>query len=141
MVTNFLSCIPSETTQAILQFNGVTSYFEVRKPTWEEYEDQNILKIELITEALLWDPSSTEYSDQEQSTFDYSGRFVSPNTPARGQLFIKSVTLYAYEPADVMDDVNDAIVLDSYVTTSSLQVAKVHAKKVPRLNYLVPAKR
>ena len=28
-----------------LKFNGVTSYFEVRTPTWEEYEDQNILKI------------------------------------------------------------------------------------------------
>ena len=40
-----------------------------------------------------------------------------------------------------MDDNNYATQLDSYVTTSSLQVAKVSTKKVPRLNYLVLVKR
>ena len=59
-VPKFPAPIPSETTHAIqienpfyathpiiipLKLNGVTSYFDVRKPTWEEYEDQNILKI------------------------------------------------------------------------------------------------
>ena len=73
--------------------------------------------------------------------FDYRGRFVSPNTPARGQLFINSVISYAFDAADVMDDDNYATLLDSYVTTSSLQVAKVCTKKVPGLDHLVCAKR
>ena len=71
--------------------------------------------------------------------FDYRGRFVSPNSPARGQLCINSVTLYAYDAADVMADDNYATVLDSYVTASSLQVDKLHTKKVPGLDHLVLA--
>ena len=34
-----------------LTLNGITSYFEVRKPTQEKYENQNILKIELMVEV------------------------------------------------------------------------------------------
>ena len=85
-VLMFLAPIPSETTHAIqienlfdathpiiipLKLNRVSSYFEVRKPTWEEYEDQNILKIELMAETPPWDLSSSDYSQQEQSMFKY----------------------------------------------------------------------
>ena len=73
--------------------------------------------------------------------FDNRRRFVSPNTPTRGQLFINSVTLHAYNSADVMDDNNYATVLESYVATSSLQVAKVCTKKVSELDHFVLAKR
>ena len=52
--------------------------------------------------------------------FNYRGWFVNPNTLARGQLFINSVTLYAYDAADVMDDDNYATVLESFVITPSL---------------------
>ena len=111
--------------------NGVTSYFEVRKPTWEEYEDQNILKIECTAEAPPWDPSSPDYSQQEQSMFNYRVQYVSPNTPAWGQLYINSVTSYAYDAADVMNNDNYATVLDSYVTTSSLWVAQEGTRAWP----------
>ena len=54
-VPKFLTSVPSETMHAIQIENlfdaTQTSYFEVRKPTQEEYEVQNILKIELIVEA------------------------------------------------------------------------------------------
>ena len=53
-----------------LNLNEATSYFKVRKPTQEEYEDQNNLKIEL--------PISPEYSHQKQSMSNYRGWFVSP---------------------------------------------------------------
>ena len=116
-VPKFLEPIPSETMHDIQIENPFelklkeslvtfTSYFEVRKLTQEEYEDQDILEIELMAKAPLWDPSSPEYSYQEQSMFNYRGQFVSPNTPARGQLFINSVTPYAYDATDVMDDDN-----------------------------------
>ena len=58
-----------------------------------------------------------------------------------GQSFIISVILNAYDAADVMDDDNYTTVLDSYVTTSSLQVTKVCTKKLPGLDQLVLAKR
>ena len=57
------------------------------------------------------------------------------------QLFINSVTLDAYDAAGVMDDDNYDTVLDSSVTTSYLQVAKVCIEKVPGLDHLVLAKR
>ena len=53
-----------------------------------------------MVEAPPWDPSSPEYSSQEQSMFDYRERLVSPDTTTRGQLFINFVTSYAYDAAD-----------------------------------------
>ena len=47
-----------------LKLNGVTSYFKVRTPTKEEYEDKNILKIKLMVEVSLWNPSSLKFSRQ-----------------------------------------------------------------------------
>ena len=41
-----------------LKLSSAHSYFDVRKPTWEGYEDQNNLKKELMVEAPPWDLSS-----------------------------------------------------------------------------------
>ena len=48
-----------------LKLNGVASHFKVRKPTQEEYEDQNTLKIELTAEAPPCDMSNPDSSQQE----------------------------------------------------------------------------
>ena len=73
-----------------------------------------------MVEAPPWDPSSPEFSTQEQSMFDERGWFISPDTPARGQLFINSVILFAYEAAHVVDNDNYATVLESSVSTLSM---------------------
>ena len=111
-VPKFLAPVPHETMHAIqlenpfdathpitisLQLNGVISYFKIRKPTQEEYEDQNILKIELTVEAPLWDLSNPDYSHQEQSTFDYRG--------------LSTLSHYA---TDVMDNDNYTMVMESF---------------------------
>ena len=90
----------------------------MKKPIQEEYEDKSI------------GLSSQQFNRQEQSTFNYKGWFVSPNTPAGGQLFINFVILYAYYAAGVMDDNNYATVQESFVSTFSLQGMQVHIKKV-----------
>ena len=92
-VPKFLASIPSKNIHVIqiinpvdathliivlLQLKGVTSSFNVRKPTQIEYEDQNILKIALLVEAPPWDLLSPEFSKQEQGMLDYRGWFVSP---------------------------------------------------------------
>ena len=96
----FLALVPSETMQAIqimnpfnsthlitilLQLKIVTSYFDVRKPTQEKYEDPDTLKIELIAENPSWEQSSPEFSMHEQSMLNYRGWHVNHNTPLRGQ--------------------------------------------------------
>ena len=45
-----------------LKLNRVTSYFDVRKTTLEEYENQDNLKIELTKKISTWDPSSPDLS-------------------------------------------------------------------------------
>ena len=70
----------------------------------------------------------------------HRGWFVIPNTPANGQLFINSATLYASDAAYVMDDDNLATVLQNSVTISSLKVAQINTKKVP-LEHMVLAKK
>ena len=66
-----------------------------------------------MAETQPWDPSSPEYSHQDQSMFYYREQFVHPNTPARELLYIKSVTSYAYDAADVMDDDSYATAMDT----------------------------
>ena len=78
---------PFDTTHPIiicLKLNGVTSYYYMRKQIQEEYDDQNILKVELMVKVPSWDPSNPEFIGQEQTMFDYRGQFVVPNTSARG---------------------------------------------------------
>ena len=85
-VPKFLAPIPSKTKHIIelqnpfdvthlitipLKLNRVTGYFEVRTLTQEKYEDQNILKIELASEAPPLD--SPDFSHQEQRMFDNRG--------------------------------------------------------------------
>ena len=110
-------------------------------PTWGEYEDQDTLKIELMTEGPLCNPSHPEFNRQEQIMFNYRGWFVIPTTPWRRQFCINSVKLYAYDAADIMDDENFATLLEHFVLISWLQVAQENTEKVPVLDHFVLAKR
>ena len=73
--------------------------------------------------------------------FKYRGLFVRPSLPARGQLSVNSLILYAYDSAYVMDNGNYATVLESFVSTLQLQVAQVNTEKVSGLDHLVLAKK
>ena len=50
--------------------------------------------------------------------FNYRGKIVIPNLPAREQLFINSVLLYAYNAADVMANEDYSTLLKSFLTVS-----------------------
>ena len=82
-----------------------------------------------MAEAPPLDPSSPTYSCQEQNSqwklhcethLALRGWFVSPTTPARGQLFINSVVSYDYDAVDVMDNKNYATMIDSFVNKLSV---------------------
>ena len=160
-----LAHIPSETTHAThiaspfdashlitipLQLNGVTSYFDERKPIQEEYEN-NSMKMKVWKQEYPQDwthgrnftmkSSSPEFSGQEQSMDDCRGWFICCNTPASGQLFINSVNLYDYDAADVMEHDNYATVLESLVNTLWLHIAQVDTEKVSWHDHLFIAKK
>ena len=68
---------------------------------------------------------------------------VIPNTdtPERRKFFINSVTLCAYDAADVMNNDSYAIVLESFVNISSLWVIQVNTKNVPLLDLMFLSKK
>ena len=69
------------------------------------------------------------------------GQFVISNTPARGQLSINSVTSYACNAADIIDDDNYVTVLEIFIILLLLHVVTVFIKKVSWLDHLVLTKK
>lgn len=115
-----------------LSLDGVTSYFSVRKPTAEEYEDDELPHYDLTANDPLWDPSSDSFAKQEDGMLDYRGHLLSRATPARGQLVINSVESLAYDAVDVTDDDNFATILDANVNVSIAQVESMRLPEAER---------
>ena len=55
-----------------LQLRGVSSYFDSRKPTAQEYETSEA-KYELTCHDLEWDPLSPDFGEQERAMTDHKG--------------------------------------------------------------------
>ena len=87
-VPSSLAETPSETTHAIELVNhfdathlliilpnliGITIYFDVYSPSITEYEDEENTKIHLTANEPPWDPSTSEYSEQETHMLDHQG--------------------------------------------------------------------
>ena len=79
----------------LLQFSGVTSYFDVYSPSIADYEDEYIAKIHLTTEKYHWDPSTSEYSEREIQMLDHQGQISIPATVARGPVFVSTIVSYS----------------------------------------------
>ena len=155
-VPKFLTCVPNETMHAIWILNSLnatqlitipfkitraTSYFDVRKSTWEEYEDQDNHKIEIMTASLLQDPSSPEFSMHEQSMLVTGDGLSSLSLQQGNNYVLNSATLYAHAATDAVDDDNYATVLEGFVIVSPLQIAQMDIEKVPVLDHLGLAKK
>ena len=59
-----------------LSLNGVTSYFNTRKPSVEEFE--SCTRYELTAEGPEWDPASPTFGAQEDSMKDFRGQVRDP---------------------------------------------------------------
>lgn len=96
------------------------SLFEVpftlmwEKSTPEEYDDQDILKIELTTEAPPWDPSSPDFSRQVQVFLTFWEVLFS----LQGDNHPWILSHYAYDAANVMDNDSFATMLEWFVIIS-----------------------
>ena len=89
---------------------------------------------------ILRKKSSPVFGRQEQSMLGYRKQFFIPTIPARKQLFMNSVILYAYVAANVMDNNNFATARQFYYYIV-IWVAQVNTKKVPVLENLVLMKK
>ena len=121
----------STTLSFPLHLQGVTSYLPVRKPTADEWESGDIIRIDTTPENLNWNPNDPTYSSQEAAMTDYRG-VVLP-CPDRGQLFVINVlSSMTTDAADITNDENFGIALDQHVTVSvaALDMAKTAPSRI-----------
>ena len=62
---------PSQTLTLLLALRGVTSLLYVRNVTADNFYNDDIPRIDLTLETLIWDPSTTLYDQQENGMVDY----------------------------------------------------------------------
>ncbi len=95
----------------------------MRAPTLDEWNSDAFWRLQLTSETLTWDPTTTLYKDQEMAMTNYSGNIVRRGA-LRGQvssLVINSLSSLAADYADVTDDDNFYRVLSSMVQISSTE--------------------
>ena len=92
-------CIPDkdEVIRIPLELKGVTSYFNARKPSLAEYDDDNIRKLELTIEDPEWDPHSPDFAQLEQRYFDGLGRFKEVGDEEKRRIYSLSRNSLTFE--------------------------------------------
>ncbi len=80
----------------------------------------DIPRIDLTSETLTWDPTTTLFEEQEDEMFDYSGNIVNDAAMREPHLVISSLLSLTADTADIMHDCNLHWVLRSHVTISSM---------------------
>ena len=93
--------------------------------------------IELTSEDPVWDPTSSEFSEQETYDMNYIGKFITHEATSRGQLVINSVG--TCDASDITDDTNFGLGLENDVTVSRVRVSNSIAK--PKVYYLTLRKK
>ena len=109
-------------TAVILPFTlkvGVASCLPVFEVLMEEWESDIYPRLELTSEHLEWDPTSTIFQEQEESMTKWDGTTHDNLSARRPSLMISSVSHSTTEcAANIVDDFNFAQVLESHVTSS-----------------------
>ena len=101
--------------------SGFTSYFSSHKTINAEWEDDSITKIELTADDLVWNPTSSEFADQEAATMKYIGGLTTSEDTARGKRFINSVGT-CDDAADITYDASFGLALENEVAVSRVRV-------------------
>ena len=86
----------------------MTLLLNVRAPTHDQWNSDTFTWLTLTSEILTWDPTTTQYSDQEAAMTNYSGNIVGC-AAVRGHigiLVINSLSSLTTDLADVPDDEN-----------------------------------
>ena len=95
---------PKEHLIILLALKGVTSYFLSRKPKASEYDDELVLHIDMTIKALVWEPSDTSFSEQEDTMTAFRGYVLSSGTIARGRRIINYLSVREDHAVDFTDD-------------------------------------
>jgi hypothetical protein len=112
-------------TQAVhlpLALQGVTSLLYVRKPTVAKWESDQFPQFHLTSKSLTWDPKTTTYEEQELAMVDHHGDIIrASDFPMRGRLVINALSSLTTDTADITDDDNFHVMVNSQVHISSVE--------------------
>ena len=113
-----------------LYLKGVTSFLPVSNPSLNHWGSHKYPRINLTSDHLIWDPSDTEFSDQEDAMRNHSGELIYWDPYENNPTMIISAFLSDSTPlADITNDNNFANVLESYVQVSAVYLGTVSSKQ------------
>jgi hypothetical protein len=87
-----------------LTLRGVTLLLHVRNVTADDFYNDNIPSIDLISETLTWNPSTTLYEEQENGVIDHSGAIVRDAAVRGPNLVINALHSVPTDLADITHD-------------------------------------
>jgi hypothetical protein len=96
----------------------------VRGVTLDEWTSDAFKRLYLTSETLTWDPTTTQYEEQEAAMVDYSGRVVTTMRPLMmhiKSLVTDSLSSMTTDQANVNDDETLYDVLASHVQILSIE--------------------
>jgi hypothetical protein len=114
---------PSQMLTLPLTLRGVTSLLHVRNVTADDFYNENIPRIDLTSETLTWDPSTTLYEEQENRMIDYSGAIVRDAAVRGPDLVINALHPLTTDLAGITHDCNFIQDLLSHVNISSIDTS------------------
>jgi hypothetical protein len=114
---------PSQMLTLPLSLRGVTSLLYVRNVTADDFYNSDIPRIDLTSETLTWDPTTTLYEEQEEGMLDFSGDIVRDAAVRGPSLVINALHSLVTDTVDIMHDCNFHQVLQSHVTISSMDTS------------------
>ena len=114
---------PSQTLTLPLSLRGVTSLLHARNVTADDFYNDDIPRIDLTSETLTWDPSTTLYEEQENGMTDHSGAIVRDAAVRGPDLVVSALHSLTTDQADILHDRNFHQVLLSHVDISSMDTS------------------
>jgi len=135
---------PSQTLTLPLTLRGVTSLLYVRNVTADDFNTNDIPRIDLTSETLTWDPTTTLYEDQENGMTDYSGHIARDAAMRGPDLVVNALISLTTDTADITHDCNFHQVLQSHVTISSMDTcltSNVRSRKTSPIDFTTLANR
>ena len=107
-----------------LIIHRVTSYFPCREPSRAEWEDDQILQVELTSETTPWDPDNEDFAQMEEALLDQASAKIADKSPARGRLVGINQVSHHCCAVDVVRDELLGLALEDNLRVSSSELGQ-----------------
>jgi hypothetical protein len=135
---------PLQTLTLPLTLRGVTLLLHVRNVTADDFYNDDIPRIDLTSETLTWDPSTTIYEEQKNEMTDHSGAIVRDAAVRGPDLVVSALHSMTTDLADILHDRNFRQVLLSHVHISSMDtslIGHIQTRKTAPIAHMTLASR